>query len=323
MASNVHFPTDMNLLWDSIHKSLSLLNKLQSKVKMGGWRKSKYIERKLKASYRETSEIHRKKGGNYQERLKVSASNYLILSKKVSEKIKKSMIEAAAKTTENIDKQLDELACYVSMLDLHVDLLERRVIKGETIPHSEKIFSIYERHVEWLSKGKLNMPVTIGHNVVITTDQYQFIVDYAVYEKTTDKTAANSIGERIAAHYGSEYDLESLSFDRGFYSILVKKALEKIFRKVIMPKPGKKGEAIELEESEAAYKKIRKQHSAVESNINELQQSGLKKVMDKGIEGFKRYVSFAVLSMNIKRLGKILLDEKRAEVNRDILKKVA
>jgi len=61
----------------------------------------------------------------------------------------------------------------------------------------------------------------------------------------------------------------------------------------------------------------------VESNINELQQSGLKKVMDKGIEGFKRYVSFAVLSMNIKRLGKILLDEKRVEVNRDILKKVA
>jgi len=27
-------------------------------------------------------------------------------------------------------------------------------VEGETIPHNEKVFSIFEEHTEWISKGK-------------------------------------------------------------------------------------------------------------------------------------------------------------------------
>lgn len=324
VPSNVHFPTDMNLLCDSLRKSLSVIDKLHDKITLCGWRKRKYIKSRIKKYYRITSEIHRKKGGNYQSRLKRAAKDYLDISKKVSKKLHQSLLESATKTkTDGILELLKELVYYVSMVDKHIDLLERRVLNGEQIPHGEKVFSIFENHAEWLSKGKLNEPVVIGHNALITTDQYQFIVDYEVYEMMTDKTAAIPLGERLSTNFKDDYVLEIISFDRGFYSILAKKALEKTFIKVIMPKPGKKSAVIELEESEELYKKIRKQHSAVESNINELQQNGLKKVTDKGIEGFKRYVSYAVLANNIKRLGKILLDEKRDALTAKIRRKAA
>ena len=66
--------------------------------------------------------------------------------------------------------------------------MERRIIKGEKIPHKEKVFSIFEPHVEWVYKGKLHRPVELGHNVIITTDQFQFILDHKVLEKETKKT---------------------------------------------------------------------------------------------------------------------------------------
>jgi len=41
-------------------------------------------------------------------------------------------------------------------LNKHIDLVERRVLQGEKIPHEEKMFSIFEPDVEWLQKGKPN-----------------------------------------------------------------------------------------------------------------------------------------------------------------------
>jgi len=40
-----------------------------------------------------------------------------------------------------------------------MDLVERRLVKGETIPHAEKVFSWFEPHTEWIVKGKLFPPV--------------------------------------------------------------------------------------------------------------------------------------------------------------------
>ena len=38
-----------------------------------------------------------------------------------------------------------------------IDQIERRVINDETIPHNEKVFSIFEEHTEWISKGKAGL----------------------------------------------------------------------------------------------------------------------------------------------------------------------
>ncbi|NLO01693.1 MAG: hypothetical protein GX126_05140, partial [Bacteroidales bacterium] len=68
----------------------------------------------------------------------------------------------------------------------HVDLLERRVIKGEEIPHEEKIFSIFEEYTEWITKGKLRPNVELGKKLAITTDQYNLILDYRVMDHQSD-----------------------------------------------------------------------------------------------------------------------------------------
>ena len=53
---------------------------------------------------------------------------------------------------------------------------DRRLLKGETIPLHEKVFSIFEPHSRWVSIGKAGCPDTVTDNFrVITTSQYKII----------------------------------------------------------------------------------------------------------------------------------------------------
>ena len=63
--------------------------------------------------------------------------------------------------------------------------------------------------------------------------------------------------------------------------------MKKQFKQVVMPKKGKQSKKEQIEQSEEEYRSLRNKHSAVESNINELEQSGLDRVKDKGLNGFK------------------------------------
>lgn len=65
-------------------------------------------------------------------------------------------------------------------MNKHIDLLERRTIKGKKIPQEEKIFSIFETYTEWINKGKRHPNVELGKKLLITTNQYGLIIDYLI-----------------------------------------------------------------------------------------------------------------------------------------------
>ena len=61
------------------------------------------------------------------------------------------------------------------------------MFKGETIPHDEKIFSVFEPHTRWISKGKAGTPVELGVPVCVIEDQYQFILGHEVIWEGGDR----------------------------------------------------------------------------------------------------------------------------------------
>ena len=111
-------------------------------------------------------------------------------------------------------------------------------------------------------------------------------------------------------------NLSCVSFDKGYHSKHNQKALKEHLEQVILPKKGRLSEADKLREGSEEFKTLRNKHSGVESAINGLEQGGLDVCPDHGIDGFKRHVSLAVLSRNIKRLGTIIrqqAQEKEAQ----------
>lgn len=318
VESNIHFPTDLNLLRDSLCKSLETVGyfiksgfSLQAGSKWRSWK------RKTLNSYRTVSEIHRKKGGNYNERLKEATTSYLELSEKIKTKISECIVQLSINESTKQEftvveeRKKEELAFFFSMVDKHIDLVRRRIILGEEIPSSEKIYSIFELHAEWNSKGKVNKPVELGHNVLVATDQYDFMLYAKVYEQEVDKQQTIQIGQELEKNYGQNNELGGISFDKNFYSEPSEKSLEQKFKIVVLPKPGRPSKRA-LEKSENIdYQDLKRAHSRIEGNINQLEQNGLDICPDKGIDGFKRYVAYGVLSYNLHKLGMMLILAKR------------
>jgi hypothetical protein len=85
---------------------------------------------------------------------------------------------------------LIELDAYIADIERQSDQIRRRVLRGERIPHTEKVFSIFERHTEWINKGKAGVPVELGLRVAVCEDQHGFILYHHVMEKTTDEQIA-------------------------------------------------------------------------------------------------------------------------------------
>ncbi len=79
-----------------------------------------------------------------------------------------------------------------------------------------------------------------------------------------------------------------------------------------MPKRGKKNTAETERENKKQFVALRQQHSAVESEIHSLEQHGLNRCLDVGLEGYLRYVGCGVLSYNLHGIGRELLARERA-----------
>ena len=98
----------------------------------------------------------------------------------------RTLVERAEATLDTLRNEgVAELTCRsIVGLAAHarrqIDQVERRLLCGETIPHEEKVFSIFEGHTRWISKGKSGTPVELGVPVALIEDQYGFILHHKI-----------------------------------------------------------------------------------------------------------------------------------------------
>ena len=198
--------------------------------------------------------------------------------------------------------------------------MRRRLIEGEVIPAADKMYSIFEPHTEWITKGKLNKKVELGHLLLLTTDQHHFIVDYKVMEGKKDASQVAPLIQRIQQKFKGQ-KIYSHSFDKGFYSEDNLYALQQSgIQEVILPKKGKLNKEQKQRESAKEFKKLRNAHSAVESNINMLEHHGLNRCVDKGLYGFKRYTGLSVLAYNLHIMGNCLIEQQKQKEKKRLKK---
>jgi len=89
LESNVHFPTDINLLWDAGRKSLDIIEDAieEGLLEGKGWRKGRYWRRELKRLMRVSAKASSAGGKEKKEGKKRHVRRYLELARSLSEKI--------------------------------------------------------------------------------------------------------------------------------------------------------------------------------------------------------------------------------------------
>lgn len=320
VETDVHFPTDINLLFDAMIKIIIIIAGICESLGITEWRQHNYNVKKIKKLFTRARRLKHstsKKPEKREERKQIieqAYEAYLELAESFIEKVLSTIIEIKASGTDIfIDAKLMLLNTFMAHARRQIDQVRRRVVDGEKIPHDEKVFSIFEEHTEWICKGKAGVPQELGLKVCILKDQFGFILFHHVMEKETDDKIAISMVTETKNRFEA---LRGCSFDKGFYTPENKEKLKELIENLVLPKKGKLSEAEKEVEHSDEFLRYRRKHSAVESSINALENHGLDRCRDHGIDGFKRYVALAVLARNIQILGHMIQQDKLNRLRR-------
>ena len=315
LATDVPFPTDLNLLLDAGRKCVDLVEKYRDPCGSArpGWRKAKDWRRRLKACARLARKTVDGGGKNKEARGPAAGRAYLSAGRDLSAKVRASLLGLCAPAVEAAP--WEAWACFHALLDQHRDLVERRLLKEETIPAAEKVFSLFEPHPEWIQKGKQRPHVELGPRLLVATDQHELVQDDDVPVGGADVDQSVPVADRLLGRDG-EGAIASLSFDQGFTRAEDRELLSLYVPAVVMPKRGKKN-AVETARARAKkWGAMRRPHRAVESALNALAHHGLNRCLDLGLDGYRRYGGNGVLSCNLHGIGRELLARARAETVR-------
>jgi IS5 family transposase len=314
----VHYPTDISLLFDATRKIIELSADLSADQGLSDWRQHAYNVKHVKRHLRAAQSTKHRKARDDAQQVKNDArvieahQSYLEVAQGYLDKARETLAKPVVWGIEHMAAKT-EIETFIKHADRQIDQTRRRVILGEAIPHDEKVFSVFQTHTEWISKGKAGVPVELGLRVCVMEDQHRFILHHRVMEKQTDDQVAVDMVKETKHRFG---DLESCSFDKGFHSPANQQELHAHLTLVALPRKGKLSQQAQAMENAEDFVKARRQHSAVESAINALEVHGLDRCPDHGIHGFKRYVALAVVARNIHRIGAILHEQEARRTKR-------
>ena len=300
VETDVHYPTDVSLLWDALRCLLRETGRAAGRHAVGGWRQWRHLSKEVRKLFNQVRSTRRAK------RHPVRVEAYLARCR--------ALVARTMETLDELrDKGVEETTCqsirgFIAHAQRQLDQVERRLLRGEAIAHEEKVFSVFEEHTRWVCKGKAGTPVELGVPVALIEDQHQFILHHKILWEGEDVDVAAPMVSEAQARYP---ELRACSFDRGFHSPDNRIKLDALLDLNVLPTKGYLSRADREREAEETFAAARRAHPAIESAINGLEHRGLDRVRSHGADGFARTVALSVLAANLHRIGLILQQRER------------
>src|SRR6201987_2115419 len=120
-------------------------------------------------------------------------------------------------TALNIKALREEIGQYCALCARVIDQAQRRVLDGEQVPTSEKIYSIFEPHTDLIKRGKVRTPVEFGHKVFLAESAQGLITQYELLKgNPPDEMHVASSLQRHREAFGEAPQL--YGSDRVFFS---------------------------------------------------------------------------------------------------------
>ena len=213
VESNIHYPTDASLLWDTWRVATRLLERARETLRESV--PHRFHNRKIKGLYLYITRYMPSKSESRQRRVKASFRTLI-------ERVEGIVAIAgdfcqAHRSSSNLELSAMalELQTYLSSMQTVTAIARRANVGGETVPANERVFSLFEPHTELIKRGRRQKPVEFGHKVLLCETAEKFITDYEVYEKQQpDSDLTQPVIERHEKLFGERPVV--LAADKGF-----------------------------------------------------------------------------------------------------------
>jgi IS5 family transposase len=286
IESNIHYPTNNSLVWDCIKESHRLLAALKEEMDDFDYRD--YTKGAKKTYFK----INVTKSGDKRADLfKKQLNVFTKTINGVSNAVKKKSGNLKAM---GLQIMLENL---LPMLDRVFLMTHTKEILGETVPDSEKIYSIYEDHTDIIVKG--SREAVFGHKINLTQGKSNLILDCEILEgNPSDKDLYRPAIERVIKNYGiiprdiatdgGYATKENLEFAKG------KGIANIVFNKVV-------GSMQNVASSLSMATRLKKWRSTLESTISNVKRGfDISRCNWKGWEHFKSKVMWSVIGYNFR-----------------------
>ena len=314
VETNIHYPTDATLLWDSVRTITRLVEDLHAQLPRGvrGFpNRTRSARRRMQAIERMTAqERHTQQEPTYRELLGI-AKQVVKNARRVAGNARR-VKRVDASTAAVIQQLCQQIEHYCELADRVMDQTRRRVLEGESVPTGEKVYSIFEPHTDLIKRGKARKPVEFGHKVFLAESAQGLITDYQVLEGNPADTM--HVQPSLERHQQTfEGPPEIYAGDRGFYSAENLDVCQQAgVTETCIPQRGgtKTAERKALERS-PAFKKGQRFRAGIEGRISVLFRGrGMKRCRAQGLQRLEVLVGAAVLANNLMRIAQLLHDRK-------------
>ncbi len=220
--TDVHYPTDVSLLRDAMRGLIRDTGRAAIASGIPGWRQWKHLSRRVKGLYSRVRRTRRARPADVEAYL--DCCRVLI-----------GRIEATIPDLEEKGVDCSRIRDLLAHAGRQAGQTRRRLLLDEVIPHHEKVFSMFEPHTRWISRGKAGCPVEFGVPVCILEDEHGFVLHHEVMWQGSD---AGHAVPMVAAARERFPDLRAVSFDRGFHSPDNRAQLDDMLDLNVLPKKG-------------------------------------------------------------------------------------
>jgi len=213
VESNIHYPTDSSLLWDTWRVATRLLERGREIVRQSV--PHRFQTRKIKGLYLYITRYMPSKSESRQRQVK---ANFRTLIERVE-----WIVGIAGDFSERFCSSSNlelagvalELKAYLPSMQTVAATARRANVAGETVPANERVFSLFEPHTELIKRGRRQKPVEFGHKLLLCETAEKFITDYEVYEQQPpDCDLTQPVIERHEKLFGERPVV--LAADKGF-----------------------------------------------------------------------------------------------------------
>lgn len=303
IETNIAYPVDARLLWDSIRVLTRVMEKSRQVLPELNFAFAKRTRRAKKRCYAivmaKGPKANQRRKELYKDLIKVANEVYRMASTCCKQLRKCHHIGAMA--------FYQELDHYLTMTAVAIDQCERRVLRGEKVPASEKIVSIFEEHTDIIKRGKSQSPTEFGHKVLITSGKSGLVTQYETFHgNPSDSEMLSGTLTQHQKQYG--HAPHNLCGDRRFFSQDNEDlAYTNHVKKVSICKPGYRSKARQQIEKQSWFKKLQRFRAGIEGIISALMRGyGLKRCLWKGWQSFKSYVGLGVVAFNLQKLARLV-----------------
>ena len=292
--TNIHYPTDSSLLWDSYRTLSRWLFKVQQELPELRL-KHRYHTKKVKKLAFFIARNASSKSKSKQRKIKSTYKTLIERVRWVADRAKEvlALISQAG-------YEVPGLAGSLPTVEKILDQSSKRVLEGVKVDSQDKVYSLFENHTELLKRGKAGKPIEFGHKIHLAQTGEKFIHHYEVLPKKREDIEL--LKPTLEAHKKLfKSGPKVVATDKGFYESMKQIAeLEETIETVSICKKGRRNADEAARESMETFKAGQSFRAGIEGSISVLKRAfKLARCLFKGFKNYASSVGCAIFCHNL------------------------